>query len=130
LLTWAPSNYQILSTNLITVRVVDNGTPALSDSKSFKIVVRTSTLKIANRSLPAAPVTISAPANTCVVQAGGSMLVQMQGIPSSSFSVEASSDLQNWSAIGQAEADPDGVVRYIDETAQEAPARFYRLIAQ
>src|SRR5207244_1544928 len=38
-LTWTPSEAQGPSTNLITVRVTDNGTPALSDSKSFTVMV-------------------------------------------------------------------------------------------
>src|SRR5206468_802493 len=34
-LTWTPTEGQGPSTNLITVKVMDNGVPALSDSKSF-----------------------------------------------------------------------------------------------
>src|SRR5439155_13438835 len=39
--TWRPTEAQGPSTNLIKVKVTDNGTPALSDTKSFtlKIVV-------------------------------------------------------------------------------------------
>src|SRR5439155_1790089 len=39
LLTWTPTEAQGPSTNLITVRVTDNGTPALNDTKSFTVVV-------------------------------------------------------------------------------------------
>src|SRR5205814_3739147 len=39
LLTWTPTESQGPSTNLITVRVTDNGTPALNDTKSFTVVV-------------------------------------------------------------------------------------------
>src|SRR5205823_6047896 len=38
-LTWSPTEGQGPSTNVITVRVTDNGVPALSDSKSFTVVV-------------------------------------------------------------------------------------------
>src|SRR5206468_2272964 len=38
LLTWTPTESQGPSTNLITVKVIDNGVPALSDSKSFTVV--------------------------------------------------------------------------------------------
>src|SRR5439155_23216194 len=38
-LTWTPTESQGPSTNLITVKVIDNGVPALSDSKSFTVVV-------------------------------------------------------------------------------------------
>src|SRR5439155_928217 len=38
-LTWTPTESQGPSTNLITVKVSDNGVPALSDSKGFTVVV-------------------------------------------------------------------------------------------
>src|SRR5439155_1631567 len=38
-LSWTPSEAQGPSTNLITVRVTDNGAPQLSDTKSFTVVV-------------------------------------------------------------------------------------------
>src|SRR6185369_9557928 len=38
-LTWTPAETQGPSTNTISVRVTDNGNPALSDTKSFTVVV-------------------------------------------------------------------------------------------
>ncbi|HTE90970.1 MAG TPA: Ig-like domain-containing protein, partial [Terriglobales bacterium] len=38
-ITWTPTEAQGPSTNLITVRVTDNGAPALSDQKTFNVVV-------------------------------------------------------------------------------------------
>src|SRR6266702_4424278 len=38
-LTWTPTEAQGPSTNVITVRVTDNGTPPLSDTKSFTVIV-------------------------------------------------------------------------------------------
>jgi len=38
-LTWTPTEAQGPSTNVISVKVTDNGTPALSDSKSFKVKI-------------------------------------------------------------------------------------------
>jgi hypothetical protein len=37
--TWTPSESQGPSTNTITVRVTDNGSPALSDTKTFTVIV-------------------------------------------------------------------------------------------
>jgi len=37
--TWTPTIEQLLSTNLVTVRVTDSGVPNLSDAKTFTIVV-------------------------------------------------------------------------------------------
>jgi hypothetical protein len=39
LFSWTPSELQGPSTNVVTVRVTDNGTPPLSDQKSFTVVV-------------------------------------------------------------------------------------------
>src|SRR5438128_11110530 len=39
MLTWTPTEAQGPSTNLITVKVTDNGAPQLSDTKSFTVVV-------------------------------------------------------------------------------------------
>jgi hypothetical protein len=38
-LTWTPTEAQGPSTNVITVRVTDNGIPPLSDTKSFTVIV-------------------------------------------------------------------------------------------
>src|SRR3989441_217147 len=38
-LTWTPTEAQGPSTNVITVRVTDNGSPPLSDTKSFTVIV-------------------------------------------------------------------------------------------
>jgi hypothetical protein len=39
-LTWTPSTAQVPSTNTVVVRVTDDGTPPMSDQKSFQVVVR------------------------------------------------------------------------------------------
>src|SRR5213078_1650783 len=57
-LTWSPMESQGPSTNLITVNVTDNGVPALSDSKSFTVVVTEAN---------SAPV-LTAPANQTIVE--------------------------------------------------------------
>src|SRR5258708_26658582 len=38
-LTWTPTEAQGPSTNVITVRLTDNGIPPLSDTKSFTVIV-------------------------------------------------------------------------------------------
>lgn len=40
LVSWTPSEAQGPSTNLVTIRVTDNGSPALSDTRTLTIVVR------------------------------------------------------------------------------------------
>jgi hypothetical protein len=46
--SWTPTEAQGLSTNTITVRVTDNGTPALSDSRTFTVIVNANALRIAS----------------------------------------------------------------------------------
>jgi hypothetical protein len=43
LLSWTPNTSQAPSTNLVTVKVTDSGTPSLSNSKSFNVVVKANT---------------------------------------------------------------------------------------
>ena len=38
-LTWAPADAQAKTTNNLTVRVTDNGSPAMSDARSFTVTV-------------------------------------------------------------------------------------------
>jgi hypothetical protein len=44
--SWTPSSSQAPSTNLITVRVSDDGTPSLSDAHTFRIVVEEKPLEL------------------------------------------------------------------------------------
>ena len=39
-LTWSPAANQVPSTNLVTVRVTDNGVPPLADTQSFQVVAK------------------------------------------------------------------------------------------
>src|SRR5207253_800737 len=38
--TWTPTEAQGPSTNLVTIRVIDNGSPALGDVQTFAIIVK------------------------------------------------------------------------------------------
>src|SRR5207247_1667914 len=55
--TWTPSEAQGPSTNVVTVRVRDNGVPSLSDTRSFTVVVNE--VNIAPLLLPIADQTIA-----------------------------------------------------------------------
>jgi len=47
--------------------------------------------------------------------------------PGTTGTVEASSDLTNWTALWAFATGPDGICEFSDETAPAAPQRFYRL---
>src|SRR5204863_1233174 len=55
--TWTPGEAQGPSTNVVTVRVRDNGVPSLSDTRSFTVVVNE--VNIAPLLLPIADQTIA-----------------------------------------------------------------------
>jgi hypothetical protein len=56
--TWTPTGAQAGTTNLITVRVTDNGTPALSHTQSFTAVI-TRGLRVTGISVTSGTVTIT-----------------------------------------------------------------------
>jgi hypothetical protein len=56
---WTPAEAQGPSTNTITVRVTDNGTPALSDQRAFRVVVN---------EVNSAPVLL--PITNCIIEVG------------------------------------------------------------
>ena len=59
----------------------------------------------------------------------GSILIHFQGLPGGHYTIEASSDLRNWSSVGVAsEADP-GEFDFQDSGTPGLAARFYRLRA-
>jgi hypothetical protein len=55
-----------------------------------------------------------------------SISLNVSGLEGQTVQIEASSDLQNWTPIGSAVADENGIVRFNDGSA--APQRFYRFI--
>ncbi len=63
-------------------------------------------------------------------RADGSMLLQAQGYPGETFTIEASADLETWFGIGTATADTNGLMQFDDTNAPTLPARFYNTIPQ
>ena len=84
LLVWNPTVAQPGTTNAVTVRVTDNGTPALSDTKSFRIGV-------------VAPLTI-----TSISVSNGSIAIVWNAIPGQTYRVQYKDDLgeSGWSPLG------------------------------
>jgi PKD repeat protein len=83
--TWTPSYAESASTNLITVKVTDNGTPPLSDSKSFTVAVRRVSLPPTILTPPQSQMALAGADVTFGVVAGGTAPLSYQwrfnGIP-------------------------------------------------
>jgi hypothetical protein len=60
----------------------------------------------------------------------GSFRLQLNGIPSTNYAIEASSDLVNWQSIGAGKTDGSGSLLYQDAAAGAYRSRFYRATAQ
>jgi hypothetical protein len=113
-LTWTPAETQGQSTNVISVKVTDNGTPALSDNKSFKVKL----------------VDVAPPVIQSVGCSAESVTITWSAITGKIYRVQYKSDLAQplWNALPgdvTAKADNAAKVDLLDTTGR----RFYRIVA-
>jgi hypothetical protein len=59
-------------------------------------------------------------------QPGGSMLLQLPGLPGSSAGLGATTNLVNWTELGPVVANTNGLFQFMDTNAPLYPWRFYR----
>jgi len=110
-LTWTPSTNQAPSTNILSVRVTDNGVPGLSDAKSFTIVV------------------VSRPVIEGIAASGDTVTITWSAIQGFTYRVQFRSDQSDlsWSYL-------PGDVTATDSTATKTdlieanPQRYYRVL--
>jgi len=110
--TWTPTSSQAPSTNLVIVRVTDNGVPSLSDTKPFKIVV-------------APPPT----AIESILVSGDTVAITWNAVPGQTYRVQFKSDLgeSTWrNAAGDVTASGSTAMK-IDFTKSSA-RRYYRVM--
>ena len=109
--SWTPTEAQGPSTNTITVRVTDNGSPALSDSRTFTVIVQANALRIAS-----------------VGMANGVIALSWNAALGSTYKVQYKERLSDtaWTDLGEYVGSGDGVlsVRYQIDSVQN---RFYRI---
>lgn len=109
--TWRPAIAQSPSTNLISVRVTDNGTPNLSATQSFTVTV----------TLPAAP-TLSNPSLS-----GGQLWLTVSGDTGPDYALQTATNLPaNWVTLLTTNA-PLLPFAFLDTTATNAK-QFYRVL--
>jgi hypothetical protein len=66
---------------------------------------------------------------TFVSGSSGTVNLRGYGIPNTTYNLQISSDMSNWSTLTTVTAGPSGVIRYTDTTAGDGP-RFYRFAVQ
>lgn len=108
--TWRPTIAQSPSTNVISVKVEDNGVPSLSATQSFLVTV----IKPAKPSL--SNVGISNQQFTFIIN----------GDSGPDYAIEASTDLENWSSIWT-NPSPTPPFQFTDPDIMNFPRRFYRV---
>lgn len=110
---WTPALAQARTTNLISVRVTDSGSPPLSDTKSFTIIV-------------AAQPIVPAQLQASLLQ-NGNVRLTWTTAPGRSYTLQRSTDLADWQHVITINATSDSS-EYVDTEASAAPARFYRVV--
>jgi hypothetical protein len=66
---------------------------------------------------------------TIASQPGSKWLLKCAGAAGSHYTLEASTDLSDWTALASLVAGPDGMFEFLDVSASNLTARFYRLKA-
>lgn len=111
--SWTTTNAISPSTNSVTVRVADNGTPALSDAKTFAILISPQ------------------PRFNSVSPTGdGYIQISFNSLPGRDYQVQFKNHLTDpvWTALGGNISGTGAALNVFDDlTAQ--PQRFYRLLA-
>jgi hypothetical protein len=112
LFTWTPSAQQTPSTNILTVRVTDNGTPPLSAARGFNVRVT------------------QPPKLKSIAQAGdGAVRLSWEAIPGKTYRVQFKNNLGDlaWIPLGQSFIASEATI-VVDDELGVAPQRFYRLL--
>jgi hypothetical protein len=107
--SFRPLVTQANSTNGFTLKVADNGTPSLSATQSFAVVVNP----------------LSAPGLGNISTAGGQFSFRVSGQSGPDFAIETSTNLTHWSNIFITNS-PALPFNWMDATTN-SPQRFYRI---
>jgi hypothetical protein len=109
--SWQPLVTQADTTNPITVKVIDSGTPGLSATQSFTVVVS-----------PLAPAVLSS-AST----GDGQVRLSLEGSDGPDYAIQASTNLVQWETILTTNS-PPMPFSWTDPNSGAFPMRFYRVI--
>jgi hypothetical protein len=109
---WRPDVSQSGTTNFISLEVADNGTPALSATQNFAVVVA-----------PLAPPSVSS-----ATWGQGQFTFQVGGEAGPDYAVEGSTNLIDWS-IQFVTNSPAMPFQWLDPNPATLPVQFYRIKA-
>jgi hypothetical protein len=102
------------STNAFSVIVADNGTPSMSATQTFRIVV----------------VTAVPPTTQGIQIVNGNVEVTFGGISGQTYAIEATQNLNpfiNWTPVAtNLVADTNGLFKFVDTEARTLPMRYFR----
>ncbi|HTB84791.1 MAG TPA: polysaccharide lyase 8 family protein [Candidatus Sulfotelmatobacter sp.] len=104
--SWQPTLAQAGTSNNFLVQVSDNGSPSLSATQSFHVLVN--------------------PVPYPTISAGGLFMLSMGGSTGVSYSILASTNLSTWSTILTTNLSTS-MFNWTDTSSTSAPARFYRV---
>ena len=109
--TWAVTNIAVPSTNSITVRVTDNGTPPMSDVKTFLVIV-------------APPLQFG----SVTTDGNGNLNFTFNSLPGESYQLTFKNNLTDphWTPTGPPLAGTGGTLTFSNSIAAQ-PQRFYRI---
>jgi pectate lyase len=111
--TWRPLVTQANTTNLVTIEVSDSGTPSLSATQSFNVIINP----------------LTQPSVTSSAWVGGQMQLTVAGEVGPDYAVQASTNLSltNWQTIFTTNSPPTPF-NWIDTNTDVFPIRFYRVV--
>lgn len=109
LFTWRPPVRQANTTNAVSVIVSDNGTPSLSATNTFTVLVN-----------PLAPTIVSS-----ISTSAGQVNLRVNGSPGPDFTLLTSTNLINWQALFK--TNPPALPVTLTDTDFSNAARFYRI---
>jgi len=113
LITWRPAAAQADTTNLLTVRVADDGSPSLSATQSFGVTVNK----------------LALPILSAAVQSNGQFCLQIVGDFGLDYLIQTSTNLSsptNWITVFATNSPPLPFY-WIDTSPPQSPLRFYRI---
>jgi pectin methylesterase-like acyl-CoA thioesterase len=113
LFSWRPTVAQADTTNLVTIQVADNGSPSLTATQSFNVVV--------------SPIIYPSLSSTVSLAGGQFSLTVDSGTAGPDYIVLASTDLINWTPIFTNLAPSLPFTSVVDTNAADVPVRFYRI---
>ncbi len=113
LFNWTPTTAEEGTTNQIAVRVTDDGSPPLSETKSFNVVVPTQA-------------TVEVRLSASLLPDSGVRLFWTTA-PGKTYALQRSVDLSIWQDLTTIRATAASL-EYVDAGDLDAPARFYRVV--